>query len=566
MLVAPLGQPQLFNRTVTEYTAGDVNVIGLPRCEARLSGTLQPRTFTSRHIPVVAEELSNTLECDPKSANALPSGQRRMEGLLAHLKQASSVLAERQKQAMSVDAETLVPEELDQLLHTEFERRCCFGDRSNTEFMSAHKWKKLLEECHIISGLHGMVQKGRASQQQQAGVVSLASADLVFHKVLHDMEFGSVRLTYDLFCKALLLVAQQAYPALDNQAAFAELLAQVAVVAAAKQEASQPADTPDLLLDPSVVVTLDNFKPALYDLFRTVCTAKLDNPGKARPGLGSIRTRERTYLKYAGSQGASSGEPVRSHAGRHSVSSMSSCRTSDSTCEPSSLRDCGMETLRTGSEQSDENEVVRTALRGMGLREDWETSLPDNQETVLTQEEQEQEELCQEPMPGEDGADGAAQHRRVPTGSYWRNRMDTSYDYLGQLEGSQSQVSYVNGAPMLRDRTRRLSIDQMMLMCTCLGIMPDFVTRLEVIAIFKRAQHTEFSQGLGSSLYGYLTYEEFVDAIGQLSIEAYSKQPFKEEYPEAHEKVEAFLLRMLPKDQRTLQELFHYGRGAPFGY
>jgi len=187
----------------------------------------------------------------------------------------------------------------------------------------------------------------------------------------------------------------------------------------------------------------------------------------------------------------------------------------------------------------------------LGLDKEWDASLPSQDTPVTTH--------FSKSNTGDEMAQ-REQQSAIPMGSYIRPSMGT---YGGVLEETQSQVSYINGAPTLRDRHRRMSIDQMMFMCTRLGIVPDFATRLEVITVFKRAQHTGFSHGTGSSLHGYLSYEEFVDAIGQLAIGAYSKQPFAEEHPEAHEKVEAFLLRMLPTDQRDLLEKFLYGRGVP---
>lgn len=524
----------------------------------QLSGTVQPRSFTSRHVPAVVEELTTELENIAQAANALPSGQRQLQGLLAHLKEARtgcSASAERQKRAMATDALRLVPEEFEQLLRAEFERRCGFGDRSNTEHMNSAKWKKLLQECGTISGLHGF---NKVNCQRTAGTVTLATADVVFQKVLRDGEYGSKRLNYNLFCKALLLVAQQAYPNLDDPAAFTELLAQVAACADRHSESNaQPEDHVDLLLDPNVVMTLDNFKPALYDLFRTVCGQNLDNPMQAR-GLGTIRMREHTFLKYASTQGTTTRASVnmtvfdrelasRERSRRQSVSSHG---TSDSTCEPDSCKDCGIETLRAGSEQSDaENEGLTKHFVGDGMDEVAMDKVP---VPVLTDSGIEMEA---QPDTGLNAALGSAFNTRGGSNTFNIRGQANTDD-----EVSYMNMSYINGAPTVDDRCRRMSIDQMMFMCTRLGMVPDFVTRLEVVSIFKRAQHTGFSQGQGSSLHGYISCEEFVDAVGQLALRAYSKQPYTEEHPEAPDKVEAFLLRILPSNQRDLLEMFQYGR------
>lgn len=499
-MVAAKQEGQSFNRDAIQ----DWGTSSMSKVNSRLSGTVQPRSFTSRHVPGIIEELSADLG-NTKTANTLPHGQSQLHGLLAHLKQASNASAERQRQALATDAEYLVPEEVDQLLHAEFERRCCFGDPTNTEFMNSAKWTKMLKECGIIAGLHGF---RKVNCQGAAGTVTLANADMVFQIVVHNVEYGAKRLTYELFCKALLLLSQKAYPDLDDPTAFAELLTQIAAFASAQLDNTKTEDHSDLLLDPNVVITLDTFKPALHDLFHSICSQKLESPMQARCGLGTMRTSERTYLKYAGTQ---EGQTL---AHRHSVSSLSSCRNSDSTCEPSSCQDCGIETLRTCSEHSD--------MEAEGL---------EKAQMVKSEE---------------------AQASEMPTGSFLRH-----HTFGSSSDEMQYQVSYVNGVPVVRDRCRRMSIDQMMFMCTRLGIVPEFSSRLEVISIFKRAQVTGCSQ---SSLHGYLSYEEFLDAIGQIAIGAYSKQPFAEVYPEAAAKVEAFLFRILPSDSRDMLEKFFFAR------
>lgn len=550
-----------FNPDATQYTAAECDASSLHR----LTGTIsQPRSFTSRHVPGVVEGLATSLGSNPLTANAMPNGQRQLQGLLAHLKQASSAAAERQKQAMATDAVHLVPEEFDQLLRAVFERRCSFGDQSNTEYMNSAKWSKLLRDGGIISGLHGFPPKG-GSSSQDGRTVTLAISDLVFQKVLHDVEYGSKRLDYSLFCKALLLVAQKLHSDLDDTAALAQIVMQI-TTAVGESQLEESSPYADLLLDPNVVVTLDLFKPALFDLFHTVCLQKTDSPGQAKPGLGTSRQSERTYRRYASTQGltgrsismaALNNRAVASRelARRQSASSLSSCRTSDSTCEPDSRSasiNAGMETLRTGSEQSDAENVSPAAFDKAKAFDGGDRF---GGEELLIHEEEEAERAfgALEAPPLEQPSVISAGY---PSGSF-RNVPAPCGDEMVQ---GQTQASYLNGAPVVRDRCRRASIDQLMYMCTCLDIVPEFASRLEVVSIFKRAQHTGFSHGHGSSLHGYLTYEEFVDAIGQLSIMAYSKQPFSEEYPEAHDKVEAFLLRVLPSDQRLLRERFLYGR------
>jgi hypothetical protein len=519
--------------------------------QARLSGTMQTRSFTSRHVPGVVEELANNLATNPNAER-----HRQLHGLLSHLKQASSGSAERQKQAMATDCELLVPEEYDQLLRAEFERRCSFGERCNTEFMISLKWKKMLQDCGIVHGLHGF---DKGYQKRPPNTVALATADVVFHKALRDGEYGSKRLTYELFCKALLLIAQHAYPDLEDAAALAEVLSRIAgFVTRTEENQEEPQLLEDLSLDANVVMTLDNFKFPLHDLFYTVCQCKLENPMQAKPGLGTVRKRERTYLKYSEMQGStrcsgsmtSMDRALASHL--FGSSELSSCRASDSTCEPESCK--GLETLRTGSEQSDvENELNSKAI-GLDKAKLFETERDEEWEAPLADEDghpREEADLSVDDATPQ--REAAQQHRTtaMPSHSFFRNTLGHG------VALDDTQVSLVNGTPTIRDRCRRMSSDQMMLMCRRLGVYPDLISRPEVYRIFKRAQHTGYSQGTGSSIHGYLTFEEFVDAVGQLALKAYSQQPFSEEYVEAHEKVEAFLLRMLPfTNSRTLRSRF----------
>jgi hypothetical protein len=413
--------------------------------------------------------------------------------------------------------------------------------------MNSHKFSRWLQECGIINGLHGFGLRC----ERPPNTISLATADVVFHKALRDCEYGGKRLNYESFCKALMLVAQQTHPELDDNNAFLEVLAQIVQLVSARSEDSE--EPYDLSLDANVVMTLDNFKPALHDLFHIVCGRKLDNPMQAKPGLGTIRKRERSFMQYSGMTGYTAQRSTSLSAfdqhvmlQRQTASSISSCRTSDSTCEPESCK--GMDTVRTGSDQSlSENDGMHK-LGGLqrpdGDDKEWEQGAIDQDATALDRRDCHEEVVQQETeLP-------------VPADSFLRN--------LGTCVGvpEEVQVTFVNGVPTIRDRCRRMSVEQMLFMCKSLNITPDLITRCEAIAIFKRSQHTGFSQGHGSSMYGYLSYEEFVDAIGQLAIRAYSKEPFSEEYPEAHEKVEAFLLRILPSDQRKMRDEFLHRHGV----
>lgn len=520
-----------------------------------LSGGFQRRCFTSRHVPQVAEHLNSDLTDRAVSA-VLPGAERQLQGLLRHLKQSSCQLDERKKQVMAMNCEALVPEDLDQILRAEFEQRCCIGERMNTELMTSARWVRLLQDCGVLYGLCGF------SKDNPVGTVTSAVADMAFQKVLRDCDYGCKRIPYDLFCKALMLVAISAWPHLDDQSAFMEILGRI--VAVTPKEPIRDVLADDIMLDANVVRTLDQFKPALQDLFHACCTRHLDNAMQARSGLGTIRARERTYQKYSSTQGMSKrsdlGHLLTGHSlsRRRSTSSFTgSCRTSDSTCETGSYKG-----LVVYSEHSDAEDQLSQ------LPSSKSNSHPTFCEVDEYQEHCEEVELsnddtansadvvCGDTLPA--GSSLLIEQRSIAQQMDDKCPLPRSEPPSGIIENMH--ISFTNGHPVVDGRDRLMSVDQMLIMCKELGVVPDFLTRVEIVSIFKNAQYTGFSQGHGSSLYGLLTYEEFSDAVGQMAVTAYSKSPFAEEYFEAHEKVEAFLLRVLPADARALRERFLYGR------
>jgi len=250
-----------------------------------------------------------------------------------------------------------VPEDLEHLLRAEFERRCSFGERTNTELLTSGKWIKLLQDCGVISGLQGF-----SKDPPPTGMVTVSTGDMAYQKVLRDCDYGCKRIAYDAFCKALMIIAITAWPDLEDQAAFGEILGRIAAVA--PRESNREVLTDDIMLNANVVRTLDQFKPALQDLFYACCTRHLDNAMQARGGLGTIRARERTYQKYSCSQGMSKRSDFnlgnllarQDFSHRRSVSSFTgSCRTSDSTCETGSFK--GMVVYSEHSDAEDQSQL-----------------------------------------------------------------------------------------------------------------------------------------------------------------------------------------------------------------
>ena len=119
--------------------------------------------------------------------------------------------------------------------------------------------------------------------------------------------------------------------------------------------------------------------------------------------------------------------------------------------------------------------------------------------------------------------------------------------------------TYACGSPTMRNRQSFLSLEQLLSLCKELSVMPDFISRQAVVRIFKRAQCAGSTSAHGGSNFGHLTQEAFVDAMGRIGIQAYSEAPYCDEYPEAHEKIHAFLLDRLPGQIRAMRDTFMYG-------
>lgn len=139
----------------------------------------------------------------------------------------------------------------------------------------------------------------------------------------------------------------------------------------------------------------------------------------------------------------------------------------------------------------------------------------------------------------------------------------------GSTQGTWQPVdpyTYANGSPIIKNRKSFLSLEQMFAMCKELKIVPDLLNRQAVVKVFKRVQTAGTASSHGGSNFGFLSQEAFVDAMGQIAIEAYNQEPYCDEYPQAHEKIHAFLMDKLPGHSRLMRDRFLYGcsgRGPP---
>jgi len=509
---------------------------------------VSPRRFSSRHVPHAAEELAQNALLPPDVAS-------RLQGLTRHLKQNSS-WDDRQRQVMDSTAQQLIPEEYDETLCNEFERRCAFGERMNTEFMSSAKWVKLLRE---VGAIEAGEKACKAGSQQATGTMSLAEADIIFRKVLHHCDYGGKRLAYGPFCKALALAALAARPDLDSEAAVVEMVARVS--AAAPEESRQPDGTVDYMLDANVLLVLDHFKPALWDLFKSFCGRNLGNAAGPPPGAGTVRNRERSFWRHTQDTllssmasptrgpGASLGEMS---PGSEAASPMRHAHAMGALGGRSPAREPGGSPRTLGTLEELEREMPSPRLNseadaGGGFTTPRRRS-PHHEEPSLG------ERRASLPSLSPGGTEKGWHLSPQTTARSLRTSMSGSMS-----PSSQDPYLYANGAPVIHNRRQNMSADQFLSFCRELKIMPGLLTRLECARIFKRAQSAGSHSSHGSSLYGFLSREGFVDAAGQLAVEAYSKEPLCDEFPAAHEKVHDFFVRFLPSNSQEVHDRFLYG-------
>lgn len=570
--------------TMTQSVRGSVSSTSPPPSTGHGHISRQ-RRFASRHVPDAAEDLvyAQVLTTDMVS---------RFNGLMRHLKN-NTEWDEQQKQVMVSHVEALVPEEYEETLQSEFERRCSFGDRMNTELMSSAKWVRLLRDCGAVTSSVDVEKRGRqAGRGDSLGSIKLPEADVIFLKVLHDCDYGGKRLSYDLFCKALYLVSRACRPDLSGEAAFTELIARIVAVAPEDDKEEKE----DLMLDANVVRVLDYYKPALFDMFHSFCNRNLGNVSDGSPGSGTIRLSERTYWKhtqdtmmsgYTTMRGTLGGTLGGGSKAGHSLNrsglgiseeaataASASPRDNDAT---SGVPNSGSSAIGSSSSAGP---VCPPVLEGADMddkfsasEEDHHGHGPDSGYSIYIQNAEADAgggyaEL--RPLPRAPASLMQAESEPIheeqlqPPWSQGRilggplTASNTMVSVLGS-QATQDPYLYANGAPVIKNRRRHMSLQQMYLLCKELQIIPDLLSRTEVTNIFKRAQCAGAHSSHGSSKYGYLNAESFIDATGQCAIEAYSKSPFSEEYPDAHEKVHAFLMNILPRGSREAKERFLWG-------
>lgn len=100
-----------------------------------------------------------------------------------------------------------------------------------------------------------------------------------------------------------------------------------------------------------------------------------------------------------------------------------------------------------------------------------------------------------------------------------------------------------------------LSFGEFVAMCSCLRVPPEQFSRAEAADVFKRAQSRTEEGGLTGSMHSVLPLTEFVHAMGLAALTAFGKSPYAEMHVQPHERIEAFIVKYLPKNSFGVGEI-----------
>jgi len=511
----------------------------------------QQRHHTYCHMmPSTAEDLARNMDFTPGIRD-------RFNGLARYLRPNGDA-ADLHRQVLPSDVEGLIPLEHAEALRNEFEQRCCFGDRSNFDLMSSAKWVKMLKECGVVSVPSGDKRKIQGEPCLRAG-----DADVIFSKALVGGGGRSgrdaKRLDYALFCKGLWLVAAALWPDVDGEQALCELVSRICagssvtnpalaeVVQRQEQVGQAAAITVDAKASPLVasngaaaideshrldsesIRMLEMFRPALEDLFNTICTREGSgadsNRSAGNPGglLAAVAADE--YKTLDSSLGLQGGSDMTGWS-----------------CDPAAAAALAaiMEGAQAAADFHESPRGRNSFSGGIGLM----PNILESSESEAEEENEDTQEIPEEFTSTMRSAPGA-------------NKLTMS-----SISEVCTERSFMTSSLPLPNRRRlpgsaqRMSLSQLLFMCKGLQIVPELVTRVEVTQLFKRMERMDLRNGLT----GGLSIETFMDAVAQMAVKAYSNPPYAEVYSRVQDKIQAFLLAVLPSSSRELHERFLYSR------
>lgn len=576
----------------------------------------RPRRFSSRHVPSVAEDILHS-----EVLNA--PMEKRFAGLMKYLKRNTLWEEHQKLVLLADSAEMLVPSQYDEALRNEFERRCAFGERMNMEFMSSAKWVKLLRDVRAIGAgvevtaggktgaitlpeadivfhkvLHNCDHGGQrltyelfckalylvsqaiqpncqgqgafndiisqilnvAPEEPQRGVDDvlelLLEANVVlvlghFKPALHDLFHAFCGQNLSNLCgvgavrikeRAIWKHTQETM--LSDSLRSSRMSCSTSRTSLVGSVALAPMEPPSLSSSMKFMV-VDPLGNSCSSLCTLLGKDVLEAKGQATPPEGSTCSAVCPEVAPGGSCGARAGTGSASAAG--SACGLGAGAGTGSASAVGTAMGAGSEAGAPGSVTRAYS--VGTLGLGAGTGSASGLALP---------------LVSRLSLPAGSGASVSPSRVCTPrSGRGWSHSAPSS---PSSTRGASPRLAtvvedpyvYANGAPVLRNRRQYMSVDQLLSWCSALRVMPDLLTRLEVVRIFRRAQRGGFNQRQ-SSTHGYLSREAFVSAVGQLAIAAYSKEPFCDEYPEAHEKIYAFLLSSLPGNSREAHDRFLYG-------
>jgi hypothetical protein len=529
------------------------------------------RCFSSRHVPKQAERLATNPKLEPQMLT-------RFNGLMSYLKR-NTESANQVKDIMATRVDELIDGLKVEILRAEFERRCNLGERHNHELMKSSKFAGWLRDAELVT---------RFNEKRQPRKITVAKADEIFAKVLHDCDYGGKYLSFDLFCKALYLVGLEiASPELEAIDVLHDIVCRVTDVAAPAEHSSYKTEEIgfDPMLDAQVMLLMEQYKPVLDHIFSAYCGRHLGNPSDPAPGLGRVRQLERSEWLLTQQTALQSSAILNSTRSRRSLSGGFD-----------NAFPCGSQSKRRGLEEDEafalqegyvENALANIQQNGQVKWQDPKVqSRLSSRSTCSSPHDDDDDEQFQRlhEACGVDADAGAVfqvpqaathtyarQASQINEAALRRQRMTLGVghgketwniseftSWNGDRDPAWSDpYEYANGVPQLRNRLAYMSLKQFQMFCKETRIVSQYLTSVEVTNLFKKT--TAYYNQTGSSAHGYLTAEMFRDVVGQMSLKAFSKPPLCREYPEHSDKVKAFFCVILPRSWQQVRDL-KYGR------
>ncbi|CAD7922415.1 unnamed protein product [Amoebophrya sp. A120] len=489
-----------------------------------------------------------------------PEFQRRLEAYLTHSLATHSTSHVTDQEQRILLGDLLIDDKMAPLLREVFERYCNLGDRVNTEWMSNKKWIKLLLDARLLVAEKPTVnvvagnsfgntnsssststprspreapgssskaggKEGRNNKavttvapvpaSTNTGLLTIAEADLIHAKVITTCDPGLLRLSFDLFCKALAILSLRLAAAL-MQKTESDLRAHDRT--SALQQPSPTAATASSVYSKKITSTM--LDRTMQRIFRNVllhCYPKSEYATSCVPDdslrLNEVDVEVLLHFKdflitlFVAFTSRNKEEKLRTNCGAGVKNQALGLRKR---AERVAVCDAVMNSedynVLEDEEDQDEEGIVHNT-----------TSTRRSRKTVASTSLK--EKLV----------------RKMVTGVA-KIRNDTDQN-MYKMNTYSITDGLANGEVQVKDRRNKMDFQQFLNCMKALGVYPALLERPQVLMQYKAAT------GCRSEL-ALLNRPRFLEAVALTGIHAFSRPPYSFEYANTTERLYGFLTRL----------------------